>query len=264
MASEKQKKAKDPQEQFEREMIEVSEAEKERKKLFTPPRESKTDKITNRRLITGGVIFLLAVIGIATIFAGVVRFGFKLFDNTEEKLEYQAQLATLVLYDPLPFETPDQANQQVLLQSSVWAALMNEDLTLYDVDEYGFYLLPVADVDRYFARLFGPAYSLTHQSFDDGGAEFVYDEERGAYIVPPTNFPSGFTPVVEKIKTSFDNKVVTVGYISPRTSMQSTDSTAVSKYVDYIFEKQNGTFYLVAVRESEMQVAAPVTDDETN
>ena len=42
--------------------------------------------------------------------------------------------------------------------------------------------------------------------------------------------------------------------ISPATNWNDDASGAVSKYVDYIFQKQGKEYYLVAIRESEMQV----------
>ena len=86
--------------------------------------------------------------------------------------------------------------------------------------------------------------------------EITFDEEKQAYIVPATSYPQGFTPQVAKIKTSFSEKIVTVGYISPQTSWTDSTTGTISKYVDYVFEKQDGEFYLVAVRESDMKVEA--------
>ena len=77
------------------------------------------------------------------------------------------------------------------------------------------------------------------------------------YAIPATNFPTGFTPQVEKIKTSFSEKTLTIGYLSPSTSWADTGEKTVSKYMDYIFEKQDGQFCLVAVRESAMKVELP-------
>ena len=72
---------------------------------------------------------VLAFIGVLSIISGVVKTGMKIFDNTAEKQEYNTLLAPLVMYDPLPFETPDTADRRVLLASSLWAAIMNEDMS---------------------------------------------------------------------------------------------------------------------------------------
>ena len=76
--------------------------------------------------------------------------------------------------------------------------------------------------------------------------------------------------VLKKVKKLTENckntedaeKIVTVGYLSPSTSWADTGEKTVSKYMDYIFEKQDGQFCLVAVRESSMKVELPQTTEE--
>ena len=207
-----------------------------------------------RRIIVGAVMCFLMFIGVCTIIAGGISITAKIFDNTAEKEQYNSMLATLVVADPLPFESPDQADMDLLLSSSVWAAVMNEDMEKYEKNDIGQTYLPAVDVDRYFAKVFGTQFVLEHKDFSDQEIEFEYDEDKQAYIVPITSFPTGFTPKVEKIKTGGGEKVVTVGYVSPATNWNDTSDGSVSKYVDYIFQKQGKEYYLVAIRESEMQV----------
>ena len=78
-----------------------------------------------------------------------------LFDDSEERAQYEKLLAPLVMLDPVPFDSPDQANPDFLLQSAVWAVLKNEDTSRYATDQTGAVLLPAADVDLYGARLYG-------------------------------------------------------------------------------------------------------------
>ena len=247
---------------FHNDMMEVEKAENERRKVYSTEANKTKDKTTRRRMITGAIFCVFALIGVMSVISGVFKTGVKILDNEAEKQEYNALLSTFVMYDPLPFETPDQADQKVLLSSSVWTAIMNEDMTMYETDEYGQPLLPAIDVDKYFSRIFGTNISLAHATFSDQDVEFKFDEEKKVYAIPATNFPTGFTPQVEKIKTSFTEKIVTVGYLSPSTSWADTGEKTVSKYMDYIFEKQDGQFCLVAVRESSMKVELPQTTEE--
>ena len=203
-----------------------------------------------RRTVIGVVMCALMLIGIGTIISTGVGVVAKLVDNTAEKEEYNALLATLVVADPLPFESPDQADMELLLSSSVWAAVMNEDMEKYETNDYGQTYLPAIDVDRYFAKVFGTQFALEHDDFSDQGADFEFDEDKQAYLVPVTSVPTGFTPQVEKIKTGNGEKIVTVGYISPATNWNDTSDGSVSKYVDYIFQKQGKEYYLVAIREN--------------
>ena len=263
MSTEKNTKVNDSQLDFQQEMIEIEKIEKERKKTYSTDSVKAENKVKNRRIITGAVFCLLAVIGLVSIFSAVLKTGMKVIDNEGQKQEYNALLSTLVMYDPLPFETPDEADQKVLLSSSVWAAIMNEDMSLYETNEFGEPLLPAIDVDKYFAKIFGTQISLAHGTFSDQDVEFKFDEEKQAYAIPATNFPTGFAPQVAKIKTSFTARTVTVGYLSPSTSWADTSEKTISKYMDYIFEKQDSGYALVAIRESEMKVELPQSSSET-
>ena len=235
-----------------------------------PAAEIETDFFDNkrlnkkhkRRICVGLVMCVLMLIGIGTIVSGSIKITAKIFDNTAEKEAYNAMLATLVISDPLPFESPDQADGDWLLSSSVWAAVMNEDMEQYEKNDFGETYLPAVEVDKYYAKVFGTQYTLTHRTFADQEIEFQYDEAKQAYIIPVTSFPSGFTPAVEKIKKGNGEKIVTVGYISPSTSWTDTESGSVSKYVDYIFQKQGHNYYLVAVRESEMKVEVAASSSQ--
>lgn len=224
--------------------------------------KKRLQKKQKRRVVTGAVMFFLMVVGVVSIVMSGVGFAAKLLDNTGEKQEYNALLATLVVSDPLPFESPDLADRDWLLSSSVWAAVMNSDMSTYEQNDFGETYLPAVEVDKYYTRVFGTQYPLQHGTFSDQEIEFTYDEEKQAYIVPVTSFPTGFTPEVAKIKKGSGEKIVTVGYISPATSWTDTAAGGVSKYVDYIFQKQGQEYYLVAIRESEMQVEIPVTESQ--
>ena len=107
-----------------------------------------------RRMAVGAVMCILMLIGIGTIIAGGVKVTAKIFDNTEEKNAYNAMLSTFVIADPLPFETPDQADQDWLLSSCVWAAVMNEDMAQYEKNDFGETYLPAVEVDKYFTKVF--------------------------------------------------------------------------------------------------------------
>ncbi len=215
------------------------------------------NSLRRKRIILGAVFSLFALIGVLSVVSGLVSFGQKQLDNSDEKKYYSNLLNTLVMYDPLPFESPESADQDLLLISSVWNAIMNEDLSVYEKDEYEQTLLPTVVVDKYFSGIFGTEYKLNHHTFTNDDAEFVYDEEKQTYTVPITSYPSGYSAEVAKIKNSHGTKVVTVGYLSALTSWADTSERTVVKYVDYVFEKENSTYALKEIKESNMKVEAP-------
>lgn len=254
MAESKNKKMQDAQIDFENEMIDIEQANKEIKNTYKANQKASLSNVRKRRIIIGAVFTVLAFVGVLSIFTGVVKIGTGLFDNSEEKQKYNNLLNTLVMYDPLPFESPEQADQNVLLASCLWSAISNEDMTQYETDEYEQTLLPAAVLDKYYSKLFGTQTKLTHGTFTDQDVEFVFNEDKQAYVIVPTSFPVGYSRQVAKIKKSFGEKTITVGYLSPQTSWADTGERTIAKYVDYIFEKQDGEYYLVAVRESNTKV----------
>ncbi|MDD3428562.1 MAG: hypothetical protein PHG02_00985 [Oscillospiraceae bacterium] len=208
-----------------------------------------------RRQIIGAILTLLVVIGVISVIVSGVHAVQWLLDDTEEKLEFEDRVATVVMLDPLPFESLEAANQDFLLQVSIWMTLTNENVDLYERDDVGALLLPVIDIDRNAAKLFGPNYKLTHQTFEDQGMTFMYDEESKRYTIPITGQVGNYTPQVVSIKNESNTKRVTVGYVSPYGASGEFVTTRTSnkpaKYMDYIFTKINKEYYLCAIQDSE-------------
>lgn len=212
-----------------------------------------------RRQLLGGVLCLLIVFGAASVVTSVGRVIGSLFDDSEERAQYEKLLAPLVMLDPVPFDSLETADQNLLLQAAIWEAIYNEDIadeTKYERDESGALIMPAVDVDKNGALLFGPNYTLEHHSFEADGMQFVYDEERSGYIIPITGTTSAYTPKVVKIKTSVKEKRVTVGYVAPPTGFSldgtlSTEQGDPAFYYDYIFTRQGDGYYLTAITTSD-------------
>lgn len=216
-----------------------------------------------RRQLLGGVLCLLIVLGAASLVTAGVRLVGRLTDDTEERQEYARLLAPMVMLNPVPFDSLETADQNTLLQAAIWGAIYSEDLTQYERDEVGALILPVVDVDKNGARLFGSEFVLEHHTFDANGMQFVYDEERMGYIIPITGTTSSYTPEVVKIQTSVQTKRVTVGYVAPPTGFSldgvlATERGEPAFYYDYIFTRQGDGYFLTAITTSEMK---PETDN---
>ena len=223
-----------------------------------------------RRQLLGGVLCVLIVCGVVSVISSVGRVVGSLFDDSEERAEYEKLLAPLVMLDPVPFDSLETADQNLLLQAAIWEAIYNEDIadeTKYERDESGALIMPAVDVDKNGALLFGPNYVLEHHSFEADGMQFVYDEERSGYIIPITGTTSAYTPKVVKIKTSVKEKRVTVGYVAPPTGFTldgslSTEQGDPSFYYDYIFTRQGDGYYLTAITTSDTKPEASSSSSE--
>lgn len=224
-----------------------------------------------RRQLLGGVLSVLIVLGAISLIMAGVRVTAGLFDDTEERQQYEKLLAPVVMLDPVPFDSLETADQNMLLQAAIWEAIYNEDITKYDRDEGGALILPVVDVDKNAALLMGKNYVLEHHTFSASGMEFVYDEGRKGYIIPITGTTSAYTPKVVKIKNEVQQKIVTVGYVAPPTGFSldgtlSTEQGAPAFYYDYVFTRQDDGYYLTAMKTSDMKPAseaqAPQSDTQ--
>lgn len=215
-----------------------------------------------RRQLIGGILSVLIVVGAVTLVGALGRNVAKLFDNTKEKESYQKLLAPLVMLDPVPFDSLETADQNMLLQTAIWETIYNEDISKYDRDELGTLILPTVDIDKNAALLFGKGYKLQHASFNASGMDFVYNEETKSYLIPVTGTTGSYTPQVEHIRSSVKEKRVTVGYLAPPMGFSmdgATDNTKPVKYYDFIFTRQDDGYYLSAMKESEKKAEGQTT-----
>ncbi len=233
---------------------------------------SKAEHMRNRRRrvrqVIGLALTLLIVIGITTVFGSIVGVVNMLLDDTEERLEYADKLTGIVMFDPLPFEGVENIQDTTIRSAAVWGTLYDilktdDGLTNYsrdpDTDQV---LLPSVEVDAYLAKIFGPDFQLTHKTFEMEGMTMFYDEALLSYYIPVTSMVGRYTPVVEDMFKRDSKLYVTVGYISTdiSTSLVPTTTPDVPvKYMDYVFESTDGTWYLTAVVESAMVAPEPST-----
>ena len=219
------------------------------------------------RQLLGAVVCLLVVIGavsVVTTGAGLVA---KAFDDTDEKLAYEQRLMTLVGFDPVPFDSLDEANQNTLLSALIWETLANVDKDALEHDDLGAPYLPTLELDKTAASLYGPDYKFTYETFEDRGLTYTYDEERSAFLVPITSAISDYYPQVEKIRREGDTQRVTVGYLSQYNEdgslILNTSEITPVKYYDYIFTRNDGNYYLSAIVSSEMTASSSAEDADS-
>lgn len=239
--------------------------------------EHERHKRRRARQWLGLAICVLVLIGAFTLISTAVNGVAVLFDDTEEKLEYEQRLQALVMLDPLPFEDLEQADPALFKEAAIWSAVSTAQASPTGLDAYerdpntDSLMLPAVEVDAAAAALFGPDYKLTHETFNNVGGDmtFEYNEEKQCYLIPVTGQVGMYTPKVEKLKKKSGKLYVTVGYV-PAPGLNGDFSlsapTEPTKYMDYVFEKTDGTYYLCALELSEMKpsssaaASAPETD----
>ena len=229
------------------------------KTYMTPEEHARLHRRRARQTL-GLLIAVLALVGIVTVVRAGVKGVATLFDDTQQKAEYEDRLEGLVLFDPLPFDGIENIDDLTLREAAVWGCVYSIQETQGSFDNYNTdpdteqLLLPSVDVDAYLAKLVGPSFKLTHKSFEMDDMTVEFDETTQCYKIPVTGSVGTFRATVTRLFKKDGLLHVTVGYIPTQSSDDSilnNSSDTPTKYMDYLFERQSGSWYLTGLTESE-------------
>ncbi len=237
-------------------------------KTYMTPEEHARHHRRRARQALGVVIALLTLIGIVAVVRTGVSVVADLFDDTEQRQEYEDKLEGLVMFDPVPFDGIENIDDLTLREAAVWGCVYSIQETQGGFDNYNTdpdteqLLIPSVDVDAYLAKLVGPSFKMTHKSFEMEDMTIEFDETTQCYKIPITGTVGSYRAVVTKLFKQGGKLHVTVGYI-PTQSMDDTILTSTSdeptKYMDYLFSRQSGSWYLTGLTESETKPAVSET-----
>ena len=205
--------------------------------------------------VLAAVVSLLAAVGIVSMVFWGVRLGVKLADKTEKYEKLADKIYPVVMFDPIAFENPAQLDSTVLLQMSMWSALLGENRDKYAYDDDMNLVVPASDLDVEAKKLFGDAVELEHQSFGDYEYNYRYTESSKTYSVPVGGQALQYAPRVVDIEKGEDGELILkVGYIAPTmlwdiNTVGETEIKEPDKYMNYVLEKQDGGYIIKAVRE---------------
>ena len=229
------------------------------KHYITPEEHARLQRRRGRQAL-GLLITILVLVGFVTVLRAGVGLVANLFDDTAQKQEYEDKLEGLVLFDPMPFDGIENIDDLTLREAAVWGCIYNIQETQGGFDNYNTdpdteqLLLPSVEVDAYLARLVGPSFKLTHRSFEMEDMTIEFDESSQCYKIPVTGSVGYYRAVVTKLFKRSGKLHVTVGYIpttSTDDSIINVSSDTPTKYMDYLFERQSGSWYLTGLTESQ-------------
>ena len=229
------------------------------KHYITPEEHARLQRRRGRQAL-GLLITILVLVGFVTVLRAGVGAVANLFDDTAQKQEYEDKLEGLVLFDPMPFDGIENIDDLTLREAAVWGCIYNIQETQGGFDNYNTdpdteqLLLPSVEVDAYLARLVGPSFKLTHRSFEMEDMTIEFDESSQCYKIPVTGTVGYYRAVVTRLFKRSGQLHVTVGYIptsSTDDSIINQSSDTPTKYMDYLFERQSGSWYLTGLTESE-------------
>ena len=229
------------------------------KHYITPEEHARLQRRRGRQAL-GLLITILVLVGFVTVLRAGVGLVANLFDDTAQKQECEDKLEGLVLFDPMPFDGIENIDDLTLREAAVWGCIYNIQETQGGFDNYNTdpdteqLLLPSVEVDAYLARLVGPSFKLTHRSFEMEDMTIEFDESSQCYKIPVTGTVGYYRAVVTRLFKRSGQLHVTVGYIptsSTDDSIINQSSDTPTKYMDYLFERQSGSWYLTGLTESE-------------
>ena len=242
------------------------------KHYITPEEHARMQRRRGRQAL-GLLVAILVIVGFVTVLRAGVGAVANLFDDTAQKQEYEDKLEGLVLFDPMPFDGIENIDDLTLREAAVWGCIYSIQETQGGFDNYNTdpdteqLLLPSLDVDAYLAKLLGPGFKLTHRSFEMEDMTIEFDEATQCYKIPVTGTVGYYRAVVTKLFKRSGKLHVTVGYIptaSTDDSIINVSSDTPTKYMDYLFERQSGSWYLTGLTESETKAESTESTPAAN
>ena len=242
------------------------------KHYITPEEHARMQRRRGRQAL-GLLVAILVIVGFVTVLRAGVGAVANLFDDTAQKQEYEDKLEGLVLFDPMPFDGIENIDDLTLREAAVWGCIYNIQETQGGFDNYNTdpdteqLLLPSLDVDAYLAKLLGPGFKLTHRSFEMEDMTIEFDDATQCYKIPVTGTVGYYRAVVTKLFKRSGKPHVTVGYIpttSTDDSIINVSSDTPTKYMDYLFERQSGSWYLTGLTESETKAESTESTPAAN
>ena len=218
--------------------------------------KSKKRKYKNKYAAPVGSIFIiLAIIGFITVIVGSINLTRKLLDNSSQLAEFERIIKPVLMFDPVPFDKVEDADNNMLLQSSLWSALLNSEKDSFVRDDTnGMILLPASDIDVACAKLFGAEIKLQHKTFGDYELTYYFDESTKTYQVPLTVQVGFYTPQIQSVSKKANIITLLVGYLPPG-NLLITDIQGIEheptpdKYMIYELEQIKGNYYVKAIKD---------------
>lgn len=214
-------------------------------------------KRARRRLsaFIGAVSVLLVLICVGWVLKTTLT-GFNNIGSTgEKKAEYTEFIAPVVINDPDPFESAEEADNQMLLESAIWSVLdseKNESGYEYEYDATGKIILSGKEVAEAGKRLFGNnvKINLDVLSESDGSVLYYYDSIENKFHISPGSIV-GPSAIITKIAAKSDYVSLIVGYCSQADmTSESSDAIEAYKYMEYILAfNDDGSYYIQSIRD---------------
>ena len=209
------------------------------------------------RQLRGFLFLLFAVIGVISVISVAVRAITSRLNPADDVDAYTQLISPLVGLNPVPFESVEEADSNILVESAIWAVLQREDVEKYSKNEYEQMMIPTVEVDRYFTKMYGEESLPEHGNVVDADLVFVYDQETDTYIIPITSLIGNSIPQITNIESDGKQRILTVAYMQYDQSIvidpaaNNEDNLVFVKNMIYVIERDGDEYHIVSVRNYE-------------
>lgn len=167
----------------------------------------------------------------------------------EEDKTFADFVAPLVMFDPEPFDNPNNSNKDILLAASVWKATTSKPLSNSDSDSNA--TISKELVVNSYQELFG---SIPEDLFSNDHTSdfFKYDKNSENFIILPYSNQSCYIPYIDSIDKNDESTNLTVWYVSPNDPWRSLrddkpDKPEPTKKMIYTLKQNNGSLSITSV-----------------
>lgn len=194
-----------------------------------PPAAENKGEPAHRASKRRGMAFL-GFVTIAFALFGVVSMFIFIAQNVQarraEQLDEVAYvLSSLTACSPTAFEDVNNTEQDAILLSALYHVTVQEQIRQerendmecrYEMDDLGRMLVPVKEVEKAYAFLFGPDAVPYHHTIGEEGLSYTYsyDKENNVYHLPQDAGESFYDIVYDDMSVWFGTVTVKVGYVS--------------------------------------------------
>ncbi|MDR2932822.1 MAG: hypothetical protein LBV27_06905 [Oscillospiraceae bacterium] len=202
----------------------------------------------------GGAFVVLALIGVITVIVASLQLTGRVLDNTNEKVMFEDIIRPVLMFDPVPFESPQDVDMNSLLLYAMWGTLTSERAKNYTYSDTQELMIPASDLDVAAARLFGSELKLEHQTFSDYETTYVYNAETHIYGVRVTTQLYVYTPDVREIVKEGEYYRLDVYYNPPGNAWNMTfagdrSTGTIEKHMYYYMLKNKDSYQLVKIQD---------------
>lgn len=213
---------------------------------------------SNKKILLYKILYCCFILLFSSI--GLYIFSSMLFNESTSvdvsssyKNEYYQLLSPVVMNDPMPFDSPANADIQMVISSSIWKLITENGTQKYNqFDERGLSLIPKSDIIKASKELFGENYNLNLNESIFGSFFTFYCGEENFHISAISN-QNACIPFIKELTELDDEVNLTVAYISRddkflKSGSEKADEPSPIKYMRYTFKKNNDTsFYIYSV-----------------